>query len=517
MPKQFVRQLFVDGMNDDMDEAAIDLAMQGNVVTRVSSTTNMVFERGLVITRPPITQYTIGNFAANAYIMGVLAIPRAYTPTAQRALVIAFQAGAIVLYRMSLTATSPIGTLTALTGVALGAVTTGPFSLVMVNQVALITGIGAGLIRWDPAGNPYTVIATNWRYVTKLFSRAIGAYSTAGGVTDPIKVGASKSGDETDWVSTGAYSNILSDIPDEITGLGVIKGTVVVPRRYGFHLGTPTGQSPAIYNWASYCDVGVGAIPGTFQIYNNVGYFVSEIGVHSFDLVNMTEIGEGITQELTLYLQQSFPIQTWIAMAYRQDLQPTYNILCNNIHFMYNIKERKWSRHTYIFAASVTGVGLNLDLGSVSVSAPCIGLAENKGTPAATKLLGVLRGGNYTSGVSEGGLEAAGTIVFPTITLQPSYQDTFLTRVLIVIKAPVAASSNFAINVTSVLNNVSNPIAFTPSGTVSQTAGWNAFWFSGRCAGQQFQVTLTLNVGTATPCKIKEVWYEFSTSATQRT
>jgi hypothetical protein len=219
-------------------------------------------------------------------------------------------------------------------------------------------------------------------------------------------------------------------------------------------------------------------------------------------------------------------IQTFVSYAYRQDFQPTYNIILTDLaglggtvnHWMFNIKEGKWSRHGYVTGGQLRGViGTPLHIANQNNLGPqgVTGFIQNIAGGATTSNLFVLQGGNGS--VLEAQLDANASFVCPALTLQPSYDDTYLTRIMIVVFCATATTfaGSISIVVTSKLDSVLQTTTFQPTNNSTLLHGWNYLWFQGRAAGQDFQATVTLGA-LISPTKVKEMWFEFTTSGKQR-
>ncbi len=71
------------------------------------------------------------------------------------------------------------------------------------------------------------------------------------------------------------------------------------------------------------------------------------------------------------------------------------------------------------------------------------------------------------------------------------------------------------ITITALINGALQTVVYTTSDTTLQ-AGWNFVWFNGRLTGQNFTPIISFTGSNPSPIKIKELWYEFTTSGKQR-
>lgn len=176
------------------------------------------------------------------------------------------------------------------------------FNAASVNGVTLIGGSSSGALRWDPVGNVYTVLATApWKYLVSHLSRAFGAYDLSSGTPGARTVGWSVAGDETTWTgaTNGSGRSVIADVPDSITGLGVMRDVVIIFRHHGIHLAYPTGLAFPAYRITTWNRAAKGcAFPTTLACNDNVSYFVSYDDVMRFDLVSMKPIGYEIRKQL---------------------------------------------------------------------------------------------------------------------------------------------------------------------------------------------------------------------------
>ena len=554
MPSRYVTQRFTGGINQDINPVALDLRMGPDLtLDQLASASNFTFERGLMVPRLMDTDITAGSYLPAGYqVLAAAGLPTIYNQggSGNKGLVaLVYGSGSYYLYWFSTITTYP----PVLGGVGLAPTQlSGPtisgldpynyFSNCVVNGVVLIAGSNGGLYRWDPTTNVFTQIsAAPWRYVTKQFGRAIGAYNLTGPNTSgPTQIAASGTS-ETDWnFSAGtAYTTYLSDVSDVITGLAVIKGAVLVARTFGFHIGTPTGTYPYIYSWNLHSENAIGcAYPASLAVYKNIALFVSECGIHTFDLVDITDIGEGVYNELISFAQASGgQIRGFVAPSYKADFQPTYNLIVDNYnvtsynglspHFMFNLREQKWSRHYY--KAHVrnqpTPIGFSTHLSvNGQFSIPALGFFDRSSSTSKPLLwlssvgqsTGLLVGGNTTPSFTLG-----------KITVSSAADEAMLKRILFVFAqssniGTTYSSMTFSVTVAATIDGVVTTNTFTLQLTAADwSSNWVRRWLSIRMSGQFFQIYVTVN-GLLSggvwhqPVSFKLMMLEFTDEGTQR-
>lgn len=544
---KYLIQRFIGGMNADIDPAAIDLTkQQDQVVDIVSTVVNGVFERGLFRSRPQLsTPANTVSIPSNNLVYAVSKLPfpsnGAVATYYIGGIALTFDTGSSTYKLWRLNAESVVAPLLNVVEITGPGITAAGwdnlwFSNCVCNGVVLIAGYKGGLIRWDPTTTVYTIIANaKWAFVTKQNSRAVGAYLTTSALTDPVTVGASKSGDEGVWVATSieAYQNVISDIPDAITGVGVAKGILVIPRTFGFHLGYPTGTFPAIYNFTQHSDDAIGCSnPATFCIYKNVCYFVSTNGIHTFDLVDVEDIGEGVYEEvLDLLTALGGTLRGFISASYKNDYQPTYNLYidipstsvsANSIPlWQYNIRERKWTRWltnepsgSYsslwmpFYYRATTGIGF-----SIPITSTVVQLGRKPSVTAQFK---------YTKELFGNGSESFVT-AFTTgkLTISAPVFEATITRIMLVYTCNASSPPEFSITIDSTLNSTTTSL--TRSGIVgtgnslgSTPAKWIRQWVGNFCAvGQMFQVSVAATTN-ANNVLFKEMIIEFTDTSKER-
>lgn len=541
MAYKYVTQRFNGGMNQDMDPVVIDMLSQDpSVIETVSTATNLLFERGLMITRPCVVTPLGGN--PGSFISGAYTVVAAdqyglsqNNNISNRGAValVKDNAGAPRLFILSTDQTiGPLFTPTEITGAGMtGMLTPQPFSSTEINGVVLFGGISDGIIRWDPTTTNYTILSVAYKFVAKQFARALAAY-TVGAFTNtgPLTIAFSVSGDETNWSGYGSGLDILPDVSDVITGLGVIKGVVVVPRSFGFHLGFPTGQFPTIYNWTLFNEESIGCYyPASMAWAYDRCYFMSQFGIHSFDLTTFTDIGEGVYEECAFLMSEyGLTPRGFIISTYRGDFRPSYNITFDSFpnvfgpgtlptipHFMYDIRERKWSRHVY---APVNPT--KTEYTDLIFPFNCFLTPAFAGTSFQQQTIAILPRAQtvqqtflqWNNALSYPQVDTSCFFTTGKISISPPYFEAVLNRVLIVYKTTTANDPSFSMTVSSVLNGNETD---TVNNFLSNTNGkWTRQWVNIRQPGNQFQIMLAF--GNDAGVFLREVVMEFTDQAKER-
>lgn len=218
-----------------------------------------------------------------------------------------------------------------------------------------------GIITWDPAGTTYNInAAAPYRYISGHKGRAVACYQLVGGssFTNPRIFAWSKPGDISIWSSTNGSAGqvALADVNDDITGVGVLHDLVVILRRYGIHLGFPTGTLPLPYDIQSFVLKGVGCFwPPSAAFSDEIAYFVGEDDVYAFDLQSITSIGYRIRDTLLPLLRAGVFYRGFVSRAntlnsqrLRYNLIPTGDLATADMpHFIYDVLDKTWSLQYY--------------------------------------------------------------------------------------------------------------------------------------------------------------------------
>lgn len=357
-------QSFTAGMNGDESPFVIDLS-------HCSQVQNMLFERGLLISRPgaPAVFSSIGGGVCPTFARSFPFVAGDVSP--RHALLLARDDKFSLNLSLYLLSTRESGSSvlfdeTAITAAVPGTLTwdnNSPFDAVVVNGAWLITGATEGLIHYVPGDATYTLLAPNARYVTAHISRALAAFTS--GTNGHITILWSKMGDETVWSGDpSAGSAVLADVDDCLSGLATVRGMVVVAREFGFHVGVPTGTSLPPYDWKKVGKEAAGVFfPRSMAVHGDLLYFASENGVHTFDLVNVEDIGEGILTELFEIIRTKHcTLDGFVTTTYKSGRRPQYHLVPTanpdviqdpfpvippQVHFVYDIISKTWSRHVY--------------------------------------------------------------------------------------------------------------------------------------------------------------------------
>ena len=536
MAFSYFTQLFGGGMNQDMAPTMLDLSVQNSQINIVASVQNIIFERGEAVTRPGATSNPV-VWPSGSIIRAVKALP--FSARTVSANAIQQRMGFFIRNDGTLWALQALESLTALsttqiTGAGFTQSSDQYCDHGIVNGVVLIAGAFGGLIRWDPATTVYTLLSTaKYQYVCGHLSRAVAAFDVSQTSTGyQSKVAWSAPGDETTWTgsTSGAGSTVLSDCEDAITGVKVCNGVVAIARAYGFHIAIPTGQFPAVYDFRKLSSMSVGCMhPATFLVYKNTMFFMSANGIHTFDFADITDIGEGVYKEISWFInnQQMTP-RAFMSNSYAQiDFQPSYNICLESVtptpqsnitpHYMYNIRERKWTRHIYNNNISVPGL-TNLVCGFEFIPDSASSLVN----PSPLSLLTVVnRGANALSvpfiqtwsgadaidGTGQAALETQASITTGQITLDDSLHDMQVERIQLFYYTP--SPSAFVITANGVLAN--NAVTTKPITVITPAAtGWNKQWVNFRLTCNTFSLTLTWPLNTPGPIRLKQIVFEYT-------
>lgn len=470
----------IGGLNsEDSDDAVGD----GEVV----ASTNILYYANQTITRPGLNQLNVTGlaegcqFGFGAYL-GDVPPPNAVPPPFMILI-----GNSNKIYYVNLN-----GAATEMTPAAASAA----FQQKQQHNVALVNGVylfgnnPGGLVRWDPytAGN-YTVMSqAMYRYVTGHFTRAVAAFQLNSTMRlGPHVVAWSKPGDETVWNTPGGTdgsgNTTLTDLPDDITGLANLQNLVVICRRFGFHLGAPTGQATAPFDFKawSYKDVGV-FWPGTQAVCSNLLFFVGEDDVYTFDLQRTDPIGYNIRSQLIADLTGNYTFSGFISRRFK-NAKPRYcyNLMSTNMaapgkHYVYDILERKWSIHTYTSKQPSWGFSrfssTGLDGG--------ICFVDNQNPPHIF---------TWDNNVA---CESAASITGPIQTILSESQEAAIQRILVKAR-DYGNGANVTVTLTAKQAQVPVSKAETKAiGNNSNDSRWTATWFDIRLSGQFFQVKIDI-------------------------
>jgi hypothetical protein len=338
---------------------------------------NMLFENGVARTRPYAVRDTY-NFWPAASVTGYRFARAVLSGTSPNSVVICFDAG-------SGFGLGKGGTAEVLSGPGF---TQGSYeydNITVVNGVFLIgNDITNGIYRHDPSTADYTSLGgpAAYRYVTSLYSRAIGAYG-GGGAQAPRRVAWSVSGDETDWSGAGSGSTVLAETTDEISGAQTLQNILVIMRTMGITLGYPTQNATNPIRWETLVRMSSRTgcpWPSTVSAASNEIFYVGHDDVYHLDLnFQPQSIGRGIRRELlhwlargvlfrgvTTSMDYGVPSGGSILSAGNEICDPRprarYHLIpimrigsatfpTNRFipHYSYDVAEGTWGRHTYSF------------------------------------------------------------------------------------------------------------------------------------------------------------------------
>lgn len=329
-----------------------------------SDAVNVVFENGVVRTRPGTTRWTmILNDTSSAIELnrfdGIMFIDIATNPNfliacngklyrMAASLPLVYYPGASISYELSgVQITGSAFTAAPLESTALG----------FVNGVCLAC-LSDGVRRWVPPTVSYTDVPDptagnlNYKYVCAHLTRAIYARKVGSGALDPYSIIYSVAGDEADCSGAGSGTVVLSDAIGEICGLANVQGSIVVARLDGFHIGNPTGLSDPAFTWKLHSNNSVGPRWGyDFCSDGRRCYFVGEDDVYTFDLIETKPIGYAIRKELTKNLADGVRYRGFLSPRTYGNPRLQYHLVPDRArgraHFVYDIDRDYWSRHSY--------------------------------------------------------------------------------------------------------------------------------------------------------------------------
>lgn len=463
MATEYIDYKPIGGINQEDPEIALR-------EEEVRDARNFLFERGIALTRPGLTSYTTAS-------AGVKLVRSFNFNTVKTIAVIGNQI--FSLDPVTLAATQITNGLQQLSFGNAEHV-----SVDVVNGVVLIGGQTGGIVRWDPAGTTFSVVNTvGYRYVTGQISRAVAAYDVGGSaLLGPRTVGWSRAGDETNWTGTFQAGTVtLADANDDITGIGNLRGTIVVARTGGFHLGHATGNSNPAFSWELHSKFAIGCkYPSTWTVYGTQAFFVGEEDVHTFNLVAVEDIGRPIRRELLGYLRLGILYRGFVSQGIGLNARDHYHLCPMTAteglpHFLYDLEERKWSKHVYDGYLPVTGWYQKL--------------AGNASAPALMDASGAIR--VWDEAVA---CEAESKLYSKKFIIGRPEQDFQSQRGLMVYRAP-ADIENLEVVVTA---NVDTSVK---SGVMGVALKGDNFWrrafMNHRIPGNLFTYDLTVPAGNA--------------------
>ena len=354
-----------------------------------------------------------------------------------------------------------------------------------VNGVVLIGNVPGGIVRLNPATNAVSQLIPKYRYVYSHLSRAIAAYdpTTTNG---PITFAWSVTGDETNWTGVGSGSAVLSDAPDEITGLCTIRNVIVILRRGGMHLGYATGVSLPAFRFETYQRDGAGCnFPSTVACEDNLLCYVGQDDVWTFNLMRLESIGGKIRFELFGYIDAGVLYRGFISRSVssqagglrrprlRYNLVPTQS---GFPHFVYDFLEQRWTRHQY---------------GTIAINGGFYFIRDN-----GFEDIALFDGsGNFFTWDTTVNCESPGFILTRVVDLEPLDLDWTLHRVLLKYQN-LGATDGVTVTAYSMLNNLPTSSEDTQNiGTDPADAKWCRRWFTPIVKGNDFQVRIDVPPG----------------------
>ncbi len=361
-------------------------------------------------------------------------------------------------------------------------------------------------------------------------SRVLFANAGIPGVSFP-EIYWSKIGDATVWTGDFTTGSVrLQEAADGIRGMGVIKNMVLVGRPSGFHVGVPTGNGAAPYDWKCIVKDGPGCVyPESFCIHGGICFFAGQSNIYMYDLEQITPIGEGILHELFQYTSWfSFGIRMFVTDSYYWPNRPQLHVLPTFSpstvgpsmtlptidmtavpHFVYDLTEKKWSRHIYDDAADddkpLEGTPLVFD--SLSTGTGGTG-ARNTWTrpglirrtkPATWMIWDQIAANGCDS-------EMAFTTGEMAIGEDPSVEAK-LVRLMIVCRSS-ASPAACTCDVDYMLGNVAKTAALTF--TIADSGPYQRIWINTVLVGNFFKFTFTFPAGN--DILVRQVIFEYETT-----
>lgn len=449
--------------------------------TEVRGADNMLFERGVTLQRPGIT--------------GGTAIPKQPLQVLSAELGdIGIQAVAVCpanLYSLGPWPFAPVE----ITGPGVSFAVSGASSVDIANGVILMGYNTTGMVRWDPTTLVYTVIAAApYRYVVGHLSRAVAARRMgAVSAVDPYAVAWSVQGDESNWTGPSSGSTVLPEATSQLTALANIRDVIVVGRRDGFHLGTETGSVPA-FNWQLHSKRGTGPVDGNESATDGTEfYFVGEEDVYTFDLVNVVSIGLPIRRELLRFKRSGLRFRGCITRGLGDNPRKQYHLLPitpvgefgqEYPHYVYDIAEKKWSRHSYFKEAQpICGWSQPLNLTESTLA-----FSSREFLPTGRTAQGATYIWDKSAACEKSSLVQSRALVHPSLE-----KDAHLTRALLFVRnnseTPVIATLNVTAELADENPEVSEDALIGPS------LKWQRRWVNIETTGQRFTADLSFPPG----------------------
>lgn len=460
----------INGINLEDNDSALE---QGLAV----DSSNILYYGKQFYNRPGLTQLTttMGQAAQFGWGLYLGDVPPA---TSSTPIIVLIGASDGKIYKIASN-----GTATEITGAG---TTFGPktyHNLAVVNGAILFGNNTGGLLRWDPAGTAYTILsAAKMRYVTGHFSRAVAAFDLNGNaLTGPRTIKWSKPGDEAVWDTSpstdGSGKTILSDAPDDITGISNLHNVVAVCRRTGFHLGYPTGNSSSAFRWESWSYKSVGVHwPGLSTTQDNTLYFVGRDDVYSFDLVKVTSIGYQIKSSLLAELIGGATFCMFcsrgIASSKSRQYLHIFPLSGSTNHYVFDLLGMNWSKHLY--TGKVPSYGFAKPVGTYGEAASFV---DTSNPPKVF---------NWDEQVI---CESPASISGPISAVGGPAIDAEIQRTLLKLRR-----YNSTVTLTLTADLAGSPVTSTqaqatPAGNDGK---WTRVWFENRLTGQLFQAKIEI-------------------------
>lgn len=518
MAKDKLTQTFTKGYNGDASDFVLDSS-------QVSAVKNMLFERGLLYSRPGLTE--VASTTGVPYVWG--AWSKIWGVRGQNSL---------VQYATSLGGAFKLRTLNLVAG--------GATPLLQESGDLTGTALAAGswdgamsydAVAMDPNSVVYAALGTGqFVKVTTGYTILSGGSIPGGGLFNSIVAQGtrllaaqtlsnailwSKINDATTWQNDFTTGFALLENADQINGLGVVRNTIVLLRQNSITLGVVTGNGSNPFDWKTFGAGGRGAPhPAGCVSYDDLMYYVGQGDVHTYDLTGIQNIGEGIVTELFGYLRQynvyphAFVTRTY-KNGYRQQLHiiPTYApvqgapISYAGIpilpHFVYDITEQKWSRHVYDTFASDPYMYSGFELNYLQEPA-----TANSGVQQCTPCL--LRRSSpsfkYSYWDYTQPCESAMSFTTGRLTLGDPTTENKLVRMMVVAYLGTAGPCNCTATFDSFLGNTDN----TAAKTFTLNTGWNRVWVNNIAVGQFFKVKV--DIPASNQVVFRQLVFDYETS-----
>lgn len=474
MATEFPKWQPIGGVNREQNENSLD-------PTEVFDSSNFLYENGQAFARPGVAMGVLSGIATGLIFAKSLRINS--TPTN------------VLIGSDSKLYKEILRTCTQITGAG---VTWGAANFqdaISFNGVVIFANSTGGFVRWDPAGTTYTVIAAaKYRYVTKQYSRIIGAYDTnQNALIGPRTIGWCVTGDETTWTGFGSGTSLLSDADDEITGMGTVQNVIVIARRTGFHLGFSTGVSNPAFRFEKWNDASVGCFyPETWTVDMGLCYFVGRDNVYTFDLQQLKPIGNKIRKDLLPIIGGGASYRGFVTQMggvgnlgrRRYHLVPLDS---TNPHFCLDIDSGVWSKHIYDPTVVVGRTWAFSRIVSDVIEGPT--LVDGSNPP------------KYYTWNSTLACETAASMTSSDMNIGDLEKDYSISRIMMRARDYGLNTPGPTVTLAAQLkdnsgNSIDQSVAVQrATGSAGADGKWHRYWFDMRNVGQKFVINLLVAAG----------------------